>query len=533
MSARRLNFAFFLILAILAFSAMAILYISTPAGAGLANDSVAYIAGARSILQGRGYSDIWLDSSLEAITHYPPLLSLSLSALGLLGIDPLRGARILNILLFGLNTTLLGLLGWRTTRSQAAGLWLAGLFMLNASLLRVHVFALSEPLYLFLSFLAFLLIDVYLASLSKKSVWLILAGLATGLAFLTRYSALALLPTFVVALFLYRKNSTETPAGTGRIAWRAGLAATGMFLAGAILPIAAWFLRNSIVAGNATNRTFQFHPISSENTQPGLYNISQFLLPVEPWRQVLTKSGLFGWIIAIVGLLVLFWLVFRGWKMIFQPGSGLPQPVTFTTALYMFAYLGAVLFSMSFFDASTKFQPRILAPLYVAFMLLMSAFGMWLWRKNDRLLKGFVLVLVMVTLSISAYGNVQAMADFKTAGQGYASWKWHDSLIMASLRNLPTDIAIYTNTPPAVYLVTGRASRVIPTPIDPVDNLARGDYEQNVEQMRADLMHGKAVLALFDTSNLEDAPGMQDITTFISGLTVMQKAQGDILYGKP
>jgi 4-amino-4-deoxy-L-arabinose transferase-like glycosyltransferase len=531
MSARRLNFAFFFLLAIFAFSATAILYISTPAGAGLANDSVAYIAGARSILQGKGYSDIWLDSTLEAITHYPPLLSLSLSALGLLGIDPLRGARLLNILLFGVNTTLVGLLGWRMTRSRAAGLWVAGFFLLNASLLRVHVFAMSEPLFLFLSLLAFLLIDIYIAG-RQKPVWLILAGLAAGLAFLTRYSALALLPTFIVALFLFRKDPAETP-GTGHQTWRAGLAATGLFLVGAIPPIAAWFLRNSLVAGNATNRTFQFHPITPENIQPGFYNLSQFLMPVEPWRQVLAKSGLFGWIIAILGLIMLYWLAVKTWEMIFRPAHVQPAPVTFTTTLYLFAYLGAVLFSMSFFDASTKLQPRILAPLYVAFMLLLAAFGIWLWRQNKRLLKGLVTVLAVVALAISAYGDTGAVADFKTAGQGYASWKWHDSLVMASLRDLPADITIYTNTPPAVYLVTGRASRVIPTPIDPVDNLARGDFEQNVGLMRTDLMSGKAVLALFDTSNLEDAPGMQDITALISGLTVLQKAQGDILYGKP
>ena len=182
MSARFARFTFTCMLAILAISAMAILYISTPVGAGLANDSVAYIAGARSLLLGKGYSDIWLDSSLEPVTHYPPLLSLSLSALGLLGIDPLRGARILNIFLFGINTALMGLLGWRMTRSSMAAVWLAALFMLNAAMLRVHVFALSEPLYLFLSLLAFLCFDHYYISPNRqhKTTWLILAGLSTG-----------------------------------------------------------------------------------------------------------------------------------------------------------------------------------------------------------------------------------------------------------------------------------------------------------------------------------------------------------------
>ena len=514
-------FTFPILLAILAIGAMVSLFISSPAGAGLANDSVAYIAGARSILQGKGYSDIWLDSSLEAITHYPPFLSLCLAGLGLLGIDPLRGTRILNIALFGTNTALLGLIGWRMTRSQAAGLWLAALFMLNASLLRVHLFALSEAPYITLSLAAFLCFDLY-SERQRQTRMLILAGVASGLAFLTRYSALALLPTFILALFLLHNT------------WRARLISTGFFLVGALPWMAAWFARNLLAAGNATNRTFQYHPITADNIQPGFFNTSQFLMPVETWRQSLAKIGLWEWIIALLGLTILLWLASRIWQLLKSPTS-VPDSgiLSFTTGLYGFGYVCAVLVSMSFFDASTKFQPRILAPVYVCLLVLLVAFGAWLWRKGQLVPRICVILLAVATLAFSTYSSAQAVADFKTAGQGYASWKWHDSLIMASLKALPPGVAIYTNTPPAVYLVTGRASRVLPTPIDPVDNHVRADYAQNVAEMRANVLSGKAVLALFDSSNLEDALGTQNIADLTNGLKVLQKAQGDILYGKP
>ena len=521
MPARLSRFAFPTLLAILAICAMASLYIATPAGAGLANDSVAYIAGARSILQGKGYSDIWLDSSLEAITHYPPLLSLCLAGLGLLGVDPLRGARILNIILFGANTILIGLLGWRMTRSRAAGGWLAALFMLNASLLRVHLFAMSEAPYITLSLAAFLFFDLYFAR-QRQTRMLILAGVSSGLAFLTRYSALALLPTFILALFLFHNT------------WRTRLTAAGLFLAGALPWMAAWFIRNLLAAGNATNRTFQYHPITADNILPGFFNTSQFLMPVEPWRQALSKIGLWEWAITVLGLAILFWLAGRFWLYLKpQPAAPAVEILAFTTGLYGLGYLCAVLFSMSFFDASTKFQPRILAPLYVCLLILLVGFGTWLWQKKNRASQAVVLLLAVVMLGFSVYSTAQALTDFKSAGQGYASWKWHDSLIMASLKALPAGVAIYTNTPPAVYLVTGRASRVLPTPVDPVDNHVRADYAKNVAEMRADLLSGRAVLALFDSSNLEDALGAQNIQDLTTGLGIIQKAQGDILYGKP
>jgi hypothetical protein len=72
----------------------------------------------------------------------------------------------------------------------------------------------------------------------------------------------------------------------------------------------------------------------------------------------------------------------------------------------------------------------------------------------------------------------------------------------------------------------------LPTPVDPVDDRPRGEYEQDVAQMRADLLAGKAVLALFDTSDIEDALGAENIAQFTDGLSILEKAQGDVLYGK-
>ena len=542
MSPRRLSTLFTLVLVMFATGAMAILNIATPAGAGLANDSVAYIAGARSILKGTGYSDIWLDSSLEAITHYPPLLSLSLAGIGLLGIDPLRGVRILNIFLFGANTLLMGILGLRSTSSRIAGLWLAALFLLNASILRVHVFALSEPLFLFLSLLSFLCLDnciripVLQPNPKQKMIWIFACGLSTGLAFLTRYSALALLPTFGLAILIFHNS------------WADRLKINVLFLAGALPPMAIWFLRNKLIAGNVTNRTFQYHSISSANIQPGLYNTSQFLMPVEPWRQFLAKSGVLGPFILILGLGMLFWLVYRSWQIIYQikPASD-SQVITITNILYIFGYSCAVLFSMSFFDASTKLQPRILAPIYTACLLMFVIFISGMWNSGNQnkakiinhmpvrkqtVIRVITLSLATVTLVLSTYGSFNLVAEFRTTGQGYASWKWHDSLIMAKLRAIPQETAIYTNTPPAVYLVTGRASRILPSRIDPVDNLVRMDYEHNMTQMRNDLINGHAVLALFDTTVIEDDTGTNNFDEFINGLKVLQKTQGDILYGK-
>lgn len=55
MTSRRLSFASFLTLGLLAALGCFLVLKATPEGLGLSDDSIAYIAGARSLLAGDGY----------------------------------------------------------------------------------------------------------------------------------------------------------------------------------------------------------------------------------------------------------------------------------------------------------------------------------------------------------------------------------------------------------------------------------------------------------------------------------------------
>lgn len=548
---------YFFLLIFISLAAGLALWYATPAGLGLTNDSAAYIGGARSLLAGTGYSDVWLDSTLEAVTHYPPLLSLTLSGIGLLGLDPYRGARVLHILLFAANTGLIGLLGFRMAKSQAAGIFLALFFGTNAQLLRIHAQVLSEPLFLFFSLASFLACSVAIerqsalktdnaknrpstsgyALRSGTGFWLLLTGFLTSLAFLTRYSGLALIATFLVAIFLFQPD------------WRSRFIRIAQFLAGAIPPIAAWFIHNSLVAESATNRGMQFNQIQISNIRTGLWNVADFLTPFQAWQEWLFRSGVLSIFLAAVGLVLLAWLAYRAYQTFFL--KAVTNPFTFTTALYVFGYLGAVLFSMSFFDASTKFQHRILSPLYVSWMVLLVAI---LKSINTKETKGtkeeqekksvfirvirqirvpFSLTLATLILVLSTFNFQQTLTELRQIdGLGYASWRWRQMNVLAIIKDLPPDVAIYSNSPPAVYLVTGRASRVIPTRVNPVSGQERSGYEQALAEMRAELLAGRAVLALFDVSDIEDAFG-EEIALQFEGLTLLEKSQGNVLYGIP
>lgn len=529
MNARHPLFASFLILSLLALSGTFLILYATPQGMGLSDDSIAYIAGARSILSGQGYREAWLASN-QPVTHFPPGFSTTLALVGLSGLDPLRGTRLINALIFGANIFLLGIIGWRMTKSKVAGGVLALLLLVNGQLFRIHTTAMSEPLYIFFTLAAFLSFWQYfsieeqnessakqekkLSVLSGSNGLLLLTAILTAFAYLTRYAGLALLATFLVSLFILQAT------------WRKRLTSTVIFLTGFIPFALAWSIRNRLLADNATNRTLVYHPITAENIQLGISNFAAFIMPIEEWRRALIQTpNLFITLLALLVLALLLWVLFKGLKKFLQPATDPPEVLSFTSTLYIFGYLASIISSMTWFDASTKFQLRILSPIYVSLLIMLVYFGYWLWQKQ----KAVTIFLSLVIFSLSLSGFTDTLAQLRKGGQGYASFRWFDSEAMDFLSALPEDTRIYSNQVGPVYLFTGRPGYVLPDLIDPVTGLPRGRYEESIELLQADVLSGEAALALFKFGS-QDEDVQSTYLDLANGLYPAFEAQGDKIY---
>src|SRR5260370_29525832 len=109
MTFRQLRFVSFVILGLIALLGTFLVLRATPEGLRLTGDSIAYIAGARSLLAGHGYRESLLISD-QPVTHYPTGFPAVLALIGLSAIDPLRAARVVNASLFLLNAALLAIL---------------------------------------------------------------------------------------------------------------------------------------------------------------------------------------------------------------------------------------------------------------------------------------------------------------------------------------------------------------------------------------------------------------------------------------
>ncbi len=508
-----LHIASFLTLGLLAALGVFLILKSTPEGLGLSDDSIGYIAGARSILAGHGYRESWLASN-GPVTHFPPGFSFVLAFIGLFGLDPLRGTRFLNALLFGMNTGLLGILGWRMTKSLPAGLILAALFVANSQLLQVHAMAMSEPLFIFLSLLAFWMFDLYFER-NHHWLWLVLTAFSAGAAYLTRYAGLALVLTFVVALFVLHDS------------WRKRFISAGIFIVSFLPWALIWAVRNELVGGNVANRNLIWHPISSDNIRLGLSTVAEFFIPTETLRQTLVKAGVFQIVIVLILGAVLVWVVLKSWKKFLTPQQPTrPEILAFTNGLYVLGYLSSIVATMLLFDASTKFQVRILAPIYVSLFVLLVALGVWLWSKRREV----VIVLTIFILSVSIYSQTLTVQQLEKGGTGFASFVWYRSPTIAFLRSLPVNTMIYTNQSGAVYLYTGRGAYVLPDRYDPVTAEVRPGFDRGVALMQAEIKAGRAVLALFSGGDISSA----DAAIMSKGLYLAQKsASGEVYTAAP
>ncbi len=465
--------AFFMALGLLAICGIWLLAYSTPEGLGLNDDSIAYIAGARSILDGNGYREAWLASN-EPVTHFPPGFPAVLAFIGFVTeLDPVRGARALNGLLFGLNIALTGWVGLRMTRSRIAGILAAALTLLSSSLLYIHTRAMSEPLYIFLMLLLFLLLDHYFTR--PKIDYLVALGFVLAWAYLTRYAALSLLATIIAVLLILHEN------------WRERLKSAAVLVASAFPWIFAWSLRNRVVGGSFTNRVLGWHPIQPDNWELGVKTVADFIVPLRSVRSVLKQiPSSIEIILLLIGLALLIWVFVKGLPRFFKPERAPHfEVLPFTNALYVIAYLVLLITTMTLFDPATKFQVRILSPVFVSLLLLLMVLGTWFWRKKTMLWKPIVFLCAAGLLGMFASSQNLSVQDLRKGGDAFAGERWFASEAIAALEKIPSDVLIISNEPGVVYLYTGRPSGVLPK------------TEPGITDIKQPVLDGQIVIVLF------------------------------------
>jgi hypothetical protein len=290
-----------------------------------------------------------------------------------------------------------------------------------------------------------------------------------------------------------------------------------------------------LVAENAANRQFIYHPLPGDKIEEGLLNFWGWLLP--------ERSGLIenlypalGFVLAFLLVVILIGTVAAG-EMVRRGKVSVRQEeysffLGWAFALQALAYLFVLWVTLTFVDASPILEHRILSPFYVSLIVLGMVFLRWLWGQKKWLGRAAAVILVLVFLLSLAEDTLDVVRDLHQEGQGFASSEWRESQTIAAVRLLPQEKILVSNKSTAIYILTGRPAFIVPSPINPATGQAREGYDQDVAGIKQAVVQGEKVIVIFGYNNLlaenEDKQWMADIS---GGLPVLQDLEDGRIFG--
>ncbi len=450
-------------------------------GLGVSPDSTIYLHAARSLAQGQGLNTYSRQGREIPLTHYPPLLPVSIAALSLGGLDSLEAARWLNVLAYGASSLVLGVLLYKTTRNRWAALCGQALWIASLHVVKVHSMLWTEPSFILLGWVTLAAMSAHLAR--PRYLWLIVAGLAAGLAMLDRYAGGALVLTGIVALLMF--------SGARR---RTRIARAAVFSVVACAGLLAWLVRNHFVAGgNLTNRQFAFHP-------PGFAQVAVLAqalaegMPVPPGPLQAILLG----VLAAAILVAIRWT--RRTPPDAEQSLASASRLPHILGIYILAYVAFMTFTQVFFDAAVKMDDRSLAPLWGAMIFLLVLLARRAVRLWNPGIPGNALVAAACLSMIGFYSHQagQFLVLTHDEGLGYRSLQWERSPLIAQVRKLPPRTPLYSNQIDAVLFLTGRRAAELPARVDELTRRPVEDYPSNMTKMLETLRASHGAVVYFD-----------------------------------
>jgi hypothetical protein len=456
---------------------------TTPWGTGTGWDQAMYIGAARNLLAGKGLTIAWSTDVGKPLTHFPPLFPSVLALLGVTGSDPWDAARYLNVVLRGVDLFVVALMAVWASGSRWSALVAAFLMFTSVHMEFVHGSAWSDPLFLVLV-LASLALTVRYIVRGRKAA-LIGAATAVALAILTRYAGLTLVPIIALALVWWRK-SRDLP----------------IFLAIACVPPGIWVVHNGAIGGALVgDRGIAWHTLSAQQLGQALFTATDWVLPARIGTQLVSADGQVYFAGAAVFLLLACALGWWAWRRRHWLTSRevVSEADVLTRVLLAFAvlYLAGVVLTMALFDDLVQLDTRILAPVYVCLVILVSAAAPRALERAWRVgwARAAVTLAVAVIATTFAVRFATLAVSAHALGVIYSNTDWLGSETMARVRALPEDATIFSNAPDAVYMLAGRSTYEIP-------NAGHADTFAGVLREAAQATGGPVVLVYFGDPNI-------------------------------
>lgn len=335
----------------------------------------------------------------------------------------------------------------------------------------------TESLYILLGLMGLLLLAIFFTS--GQYGFLMSSALIVGLAFITRYVGITLVITGCLCLLLYDKKILIKR-----------LLDVLLFGAVSSLFMAGFLIRNKLLYDVTTNRSFIFHPIHTGH-------ITQLTL-TSTFR--LTFIG----VLLIFVILLCDLLLSRekkdGWHEFGSSIMPLPREIL-VLGWYIAIYTTFLFFSISFIDAYTPLDDRILSPIYIPLVIiLMFVFSRVLSAFHSiRIIKWFVILPLSFVIALQIRNLVfWTQSNYQYGVSGYTDIRWTNSSIMEDVSALPVESTIFTNGYDVLYLWTDRFSHGFPPKYSATTLAENKQYSAELFAMAESMRASDGFIIYFD-----------------------------------
>jgi hypothetical protein len=428
----------------------AIVLIGTRDGPQMRPDSAVYVGVADNVASGRGVtvpfhfyplggSGLGTPPPQQSVprptplTQYAPLTPVVLSVW--------RGhaktvAVALNAGLLAGTALMAGWAVWAVTGSRTRALAAQVAIVSSVSLLTSFTAVLSDPMFVFASLLALLLLASHLRRPSGYA--LIGSAATTAVALLARYSGIGVVLTAVVLLLARRR--------IGDVA---------LFVVVSCVPIGIWLGRQQAGVAHATNRQTGFHPVAA--------SLTQAVRPVAAWVLPDRLPGPARTVVALAVVTGVVWVARAG-----------PALVVQVAGIFVLSYALTLVATATFVDQTTTPDDRLLLPVLVAVIIAVFA------SLPEQLP---ILATMTALVILSLLRAVVYVVPDRNDALNYGSRLWLHSPIMIAAGALPADRPLYTNAPDAFYAVLHRATSTIPEKTDFTSGSKNPSFRIEEEEM--------------------------------------------------
>jgi hypothetical protein len=414
-------------------------------GVGLSADGATYLSTARNLAAGHGYR--WFDGS--PYTGWPPLFPTLVASIGLVGIDPVTGARFLNAFAFGGTILASGVFFTRCLRSKVLVLIATSSILLSYPLLGISSMALTEAVFVLLIALFVLEISSFVDQGCLRA--LLTASALAGLCGLQRYTGVTLILAGTILVAFFNREPR----------WLHRLKHVTCFLLISCVPMSFWVVRNIVLTGMATGSP-RLHSVYSlkENAAYAADTATRWLMPA--LIPLSMRVGIVAGLAVVVAVILLVYT--RD-----QQGDPCHSSHLWPAALTLLIYLSLMLYTHQVGVLNEPMNDRYMSPLAVLgpWLLFAGIDRLMTWLSvrcaETREVGRIVMGLCLIWLTYPLERTCQAVADRVQHGAGeYSTVGWQTSPLVRWLRTHPLEGKVWCNAPDALYALTGSSAVTSP-----------------------------------------------------------------------